>query len=484
MKLREILYGIDVLDFSGDMDTDIEGICYDSRKASEGDVFICIKGFSSNGHEYASKAYEKGCRVFMVQDDIDVEGATVVKVENTRREMAKAASNFYNNPSKDIQLTGVTGTNGKTTITYLVKSSLESMGRDSGIVGTIKTYTGKRDVESERTTPESLELQQYFHEMVENGIDSCVMEVSSHSLELDRVCGCDFKYGIFTNLTPEHMDFHGDIESYMNAKEKLFHMTSKANIINIDDEWGRRIYENVKCAKAKRISYAIREKADIMAKDVKISSEGVKYTMVTPDYEIDIELSIPGEFSVYNSLAAAALLYAMEVPKEQIQMSIGLCKGVPGRFESISGNGGETVIVDYAHTPDALENILRAAGSFAKGRIITVFGCGGDRDTTKRPVMGGISQKYSDVSIVTSDNPRTEDPDRIINDVLGGMDTNAQDYQVEKEREIAIKKAVSMAKEGDVVVIAGKGHETYQIIGSEKIHFDDREIARKYLEVK
>ncbi len=484
MRLREILCGIEVLDFSGDLDTDIEGICYDSRKACKGDLFICIKGFSSNGHEYASKAYENGCRAFLAQEDIDVQGAVVVKVENTRKEMAKAASNFYNNPSKDIQLTGVTGTNGKTTITYLVKSSIESMGRDSGIIGTIKTYTGKRDIESERTTPESLELQEYFHEMIQSGIGSCVIEVSSHSLELDRVHGCDFKYGIFTNLTPEHMDFHNDIESYMNAKEKLFHMTSKANIINIDDKWGRRIYDNVKEAKAKRISYAIRENADIMAKDVKISSEGVTYTMVTPDYEIDIELSIPGEFSVYNSLAAAALLYVMGVSRENIQRSIGLCAGVPGRFESISGKNGETAIVDYAHTPDALENILRAAGSFAQGRIITVFGCGGDRDTTKRPVMGGISQKYSDMSIVTSDNPRTEDPDEIIKDVLAGMDVAAENYQVEKDREIAIKNAVSMAKEGDVVVIAGKGHETYQIIGSEKIHFDDREIARKYLEVK
>ena len=484
MRLREILCGIEVLDFSGDLDTNIGGICYDSRKASKGDLFICIKGFSSNGHEYASKAYENGCRAFLAQEDIEVQGAAVVKVENTRREMAKAASNFYNNPSKEIQLTGVTGTNGKTTITYLVKSSLESMGRDSGIIGTIKTYTGKRDIESERTTPESLELQQYFHEMIQSGIGSCVIEVSSHSLELDRVHGCDFKYGIFTNLTPEHMDFHNDIESYMKAKEKLFHMTSKANIINIDDEWGRKIYDNVKEAKAKRISYAIRENADIMAKDVKISSEGVTYTMVTPDYEIDIELSIPGEFSVYNSLAAAALLYVMGISKENIQKSIGLCTGVPGRFESISGKNGETVIVDYAHTPDALENILRAAGSFAQGRIISVFGCGGDRDTTKRPVMGDISQKYSDMSIVTSDNPRTEDPDEIIKDVLAGMDAAAENYQVEKDREIAIKNAVSMAKEGDVVVIAGKGHETYQIIGSEKIHFDDREIARKYLEVK
>ena len=480
MKLHDLLKGLDIVSITGDLNIDITNIAYDSRKVKENTLFICIKGFNSDGHKYIESAIEKGAKAFLVQEDINIEGYTFIKVEDTRASMANVADNFYNNPSKELGVIGVTGTNGKTSITTFLSEILSSNNKKVGLVGTIKIFDGDKEVESSSTTPESIDLQKHFRTMIDNGCDYCAMEVSSHSLVLNRVDETEFKLGIFTNLTPEHLDFHKDLEDYRNAKEKLFYKTTTANIINIDDEGGAKIYENIKSLSTPCYTYGIDNKADFMAKNIKIDARGVSYTLVTPTYEEEIFVPVPGKFTVYNTLAVIAACYMLNIVKE----SLGKTKGVAGRFETITNDKGISVIVDYAHTPDALENILNTAKGFAKSNIITVFGCGGDRDTTKRPLMGAIAQKLSDVCIVTSDNPRTEDPQLIIEDILKGLDKNKENYRVVVDRREAIKEAIEMAQKDDIVIIAGKGHENYQILGKVKHHFDDKEIAQEFLNNK
>ncbi len=481
MLLRDLIKDLDTVDIKGNIDINIEDINYDSRKLKKNSLFICIKGFSMNGHEFISNAIEKGSIAFLVEEDVYIQGYTFIRVEDTRKAMAKIASNFHNNPTEELNLIGVTGTNGKTTITHLTKEIFEYNNQKTGLIGTIKNVIGNEEIVASRTTPESVELQGYFREMLDKNINNCVMEVSSHSLELKRVDECEFKFGIFTNLTEEHLDFHTDIDEYRRAKEKLFHKTTLGNIINLDDDGGKKIYESIKKLKTPITTYAIEEEADIMAKDIKIYSSGIEYKLITPKYQMNIKTPIPGRFSVYNSLAVIALCYLMDIPKEIIAESLYNTKGVSGRFESVDTGKGFSVIIDYAHTPDALENVLTTAKEFVKGNIITVFGCGGDRDKTKRPLMGKISQKHSDYIVITSDNPRTENPEDIVNDILNGIDINDSNYKVVLDRKEAIKHAVNNAEDGDVVIIAGKGHENYQIIGKEKIHFDDKEIVEEIL---
>ena len=484
MILNDLLNGLDIINITGNLNIDITNIAYDSRKVEENTLFICIKGFNSDGHKYIESAIEKGAKAFLVQEDINIEGYTFIKVEDTRASMAKVADNFYGNPSSELGVIGVTGTNGKTSITTFLSEILSLNNKKVGLVGTIKIFDGDKEVESSSTTPESIDLQKHFRTMVDNGCDYCAMEVSSHSLVLNRVDETEFKLGIFTNLTPDHLDFHKDLEDYRNAKEKLFHKTTTANIINIDDEGGAKIYENIKSLNIPCYTYGIDNKADLMAKDIKIDASGVSYTLVTPTYEQEIFVPVPGKFTVYNTLAVIAACYMLNIPKEIVKEGLGKTKGVAGRFETITNDKGISVIVDYAHTPDALENILNTAKGFAKSNIITVFGCGGDRDTTKRPLMGAIAQRLSDICIVTSDNPRTEDPELIIEDILKGLDENKENYKVVIDRREAIKEAIEMAKKDDIVIIAGKGHENYQILGKIKHHFDDKEIAQEFLSNK
>lgn len=484
MKLHDLLKGLDIVSVTGDLNTEITNIAYDSRKVEENTLFICIKGFNSDGHKYIESAIKKGAKAFLVQEDINIEGYTFIKVEDTRASMANVADNFYNNPSKELGVIGVTGTNGKTSITTFLSEILSLNNKKVGLVGTIKIFDGDKEVESSSTTPESIDLQKYFRNMLDNGCDYCAMEVSSHSLVLNRVDETEFKLGIFTNLTPDHLDFHKDLEDYRNAKEKLFYKTTKANIINIDDEGGAKIYENIKSLNTPCYTYGIDNKADFMAKDIKIDASGVSYTLVTPTYEEKMFVPVPGKFTVYNTLAVIAACYMLNIPKEIVKEGLGKTKGVAGRFETITNDKGISVIVDYAHTPDALENILNTAKGFAKSNIITVFGCGGDRDTTKRPLMGAIAQRLSDICIVTSDNPRTEDPKLIIEDILKGLDKNKENYRVVVDRREAIKEAIEMAQKDDIVIIAGKGHENYQILGKVKHHFDDKEIALEFLNNK
>ena len=480
MKLKDIIKNCNVKEVIGDLDLEISSVEFDSRKVEKDSLFVCIKGYTVDGHDFIKTAKEKGAVAFLIEDDVEVlEGCTYIKVESTRTDMAKVASVFYNHPTKELSVLGVTGTNGKTSITSFLRETLNLAGKKSGLVGTISIDNGKEVIVSKNTTPESMDLQKHFRTMLDSNCDYCAMEVSSHSLMLNRVDATEFNIGIFTNLTPDHLDFHKDLDDYRKAKELLFHKTTVANVINIDDEGGRKIAEDIKDLKTPLYTYAIDAQADFMAKDIEITASGVSYRLVTPTYEEDIFVPVPGKFTVYNTLAVIATSYLLGVDKDVIKDSLKMTKGVPGRFEAVQNDKGVHVIVDYAHTPDALENVIKTARGFAKNRIITVFGCGGDRDNSKRPLMGAIADKLSDIAILTSDNPRTEDPNKIIEDVLKGM--NGENYKVIIDRREAIVEAIRMSEKDDIVLIAGKGHEDYQILGREKIHFDDKEEARKAL---
>lgn len=480
MNLKNVIQGLNCLNILGDLNKDIESVEFDSRKARENTLFVCIKGFSVDGHSFIQKAYEQGARAFLVQDEIEtIEGCTFIKVDNTRESMAVVSANLNGNPTKDLNVIGVTGTNGKTSISTFLKELLVLNNSKVGLVGTIAIDNGVEIIESKNTTPESADLQKHFKTMLDSGCDYCAMEVSSHSLILNRVDATDFKIGLFTNLTPDHLDFHKTLDEYRKAKELLFHKTTQANIINIDDEGGKIIAKDIANLKTPLYTYGIDNDADFMAKNIKINASGTSYTLKTPTYEAEIFIPVPGKFTVYNTLAVIATCYLLNISIDVIKEGLAKTKGVPGRFETVQNNKGIHVIVDYAHTPDALENVIKTAKGFATKRVITVFGCGGDRDNSKRPMMGKIAEELSDIAILTSDNPRTEDPHQIIEHVLAGMNSNS--YEVVIDRKEAIKRAIEIAQRDDIVLIAGKGHENYQIIGKEKTHFDDKEVALEFL---
>lgn len=481
MKLAELLKGVEVLSYKGNLDIDISGLTYDSRDTQKGNLFICISGYTQDGHRYVRDAAEKGAAALLVEKDMEPIDLAVVKVRNSREAMPVLAVNFYSNPTDRLKLIGITGTNGKTTTTYLIRSILEADGKKSGLLGTISTQIGDKVSVSTRTTPEALDLQRTFREMTDMGINYAVMEVSSHSLELGRVEKCSFSTGVFTNLTQDHLDFHKTIENYRNAKKKLFYMTRKANIINIDDEHGRYIADEIRKLKIPLITYGIDNQADIMAANINIRSTGVSFTLVTPGYKTDLEIKIPGKFSVYNALAAAAAAYAEGIEKNVIIEGLKKVSNVPGRSEIVKVNTSYTIIIDYAHTPDGLQNILASIRQYAKSRIITLFGCGGDRDREKRPVMGKIAGRMSDYCIITSDNPRSEVPTDIIRQIEAGIKLTDCDYICIENRRDAIKYALTVARAGDIVLLAGKGHETYQVLKDRTIPFDEREIVREIL---
>ena len=478
MILRELLKGIDVLRTEGSLDVDINEIFYDSRQVTPGSLFFCIEGFKADGHEFAPKAVEKGAVAVLLQRDVELpDGVTKVFVEDTRRSMGYISSAFYGNPTENMILFGVTGTNGKTTTTYMIKSILEQSGRKTGLIGTITNMIGSRKIPAERTTPESPDLQRLFHEMRKENVDAVVMEVSSHSLELSRVAGCVFDVGIFTNLTQDHLDFHGTIENYREAKAKLFKQSRMA-VINVDDEHGRIILDRLD---GHSFTYGIYKPADIFARDIEITAEGVSFNLHILGGKIGVNLRIPGIFSVYNALAAASACYAAGISLSDIQAGLEGIRGVPGRFELLDTGTDYSVILDYAHTPDGLENILKTARDLTQGRIVTLFGCGGDRDSAKRPLMGEVTGKYSDFCIVTSDNPRSEEPMKIIYDILPGLKKTGCPYIVIEDRRQAIEYALKNARKDDVIILAGKGHETYQQIKGKTIHFDEKEIVAEIL---
>ncbi|MBX4259175.1 UDP-N-acetylmuramoyl-L-alanyl-D-glutamate--2,6-diaminopimelate ligase [Clostridium estertheticum] len=480
MKLRKIMENINFNLIKGDIDIDIKEIQYDSRKVKKGDVFFAIEGYNLDGHKYIQSAINNGAVAVVCQKDIEAElDIVVIKVEDARRTLAISAANYYENPSRSMKMIGITGTNGKTTSAFMIKAILEQSGYKVGLIGTIANFIGKKKIHTERTTPESLELHELFKEMVDSNVDYCVMEVSSHSLSLDRVYGIEFCESIFTNLTQDHLDFHKTFENYFNAKLKLFKL-SKISVINIDDEYGAKAYNLIKNSK---LSFALNHTADIMASNIKMHSRGSKFTLKYKESSFDIELNIPGNYNVYNALGCIAVCLNQGIEIPVIKKALQKVQ-VPGRCELVENNHnlGFEIILDYAHTPDGLENILETAREFTKGKLISVYGCGGDRDKTKRPIMGRIGTNLSDFSFITSDNPRTEDPLEIIKDVVRGIEKN--NFEIIENRREAIKKAIESATTGDIIVIAGKGHEDYQILKDKTIHFDEREVISEILKEK
>ncbi|OPJ61474.1 UDP-N-acetylmuramoyl-L-alanyl-D-glutamate--2,6-diaminopimelate ligase [Clostridium chromiireducens] len=482
MNLKSILDGIDFKVVKGDIDVEINKINYDSRKVKNLDIFVCIKGYATDGHRYIDKAIENGAKIVVIQDDIEIDdnSITVIKCADTRKALALMGANYYDNPSEKMKIIGITGTNGKTTTAFMIKDILEAYNKKVGLIGTIANYIGSERLHTERTTPESLELQELFSEMVSKGVEYCVMEVSSHSLELDRVYGVNFEVGIFTNLTRDHLDFHKTFENYYKAKFKLFER-SRIKIINIDDNYGRQVVSDLYALNSDDVySFSVKGDSDYKAFNEEMGSREIKFKLNIKEEEQFI-LNIPGEYNIYNALGAIISCFKSGVPVEAIKRGIenvvvlGRCERVAREY-----NLPYEIIIDYAHTPDGLENILNTSKAFTEGKLISVFGCGGDRDKVKRPQMGKISTDIADISIITSDNPRSEDPMSIIKDIEVGLDK--EKYIIIENRKEAIKRAIDIATKGDVIVIAGKGHETYQILKDKTIHFDEREVVKEILD--
>lgn len=478
MKLSDILSSIDYEILQGNVEVDVKKIQYDSRKVESNDVFFAISGFSVDGHNFVDKAIDKGATVIVVEKEVTLrQGVTYIKVDNGRRALAIAAANYYDNPSRKMKVIGITGTNGKTTSAFMIKGILEEAGYKVGLIGTIANYIGSREIHAERTTPESLELQELFNEMVSEKVDYCVMEVSSHSLELDRVYGIEFTEGIFTNLTQDHLDFHKTFENYFLAKSKLFKM-SKNSIINVDDEYGRRLENMISSGVT---TYSVKSESMLKGENIDLESTGIKFQVKIDEKFNEFVVSIPGRFNVYNALGCIGATLNEGVDIDTIIK--GLLKvTVPGRCENLTlgRNLNFEVIRDYSHTPDSLEKILENLRELTKGRLICIFGCGGDRDKTKRPIMGKIGTELSDIAIITSDNPRSEEPKAILEDIVAGIEKD--NYILIENRKEAIKEAMNIAKQDDVIVIAGKGHETYQVLKDKTIHFDEREIVLDLIE--
>lgn len=482
MLLEDLLKGLDYKLISGDLKTNVKEIRYDNRKVTSGDLFVCIKGFKVDGHEFAKSAIDNGAKVIITEKKIEVNhGITEVLVEDSRKALAVISSNYYDNPSSKMKIIGVTGTNGKTTTAFMLKSILDKAGHKTGLVGTIANYIGNKVIKTERTTPESFELQKLFKEMVDEEVEYCIMEVSSHSLELNRVYGVEFYIGIFTNLTRDHLDFHLTFENYYKAKYKLF-QNSKLKIVNMDDEYGQRVKRDLisETSEGNIITYSINNSGDFNARNISVNGILSNFNVRYKEDSKDMVLQIPGDYNIYNALGAIASARILDITWENIIDALketvvaGRCERVVGEYPN-----DYEIIIDYAHTPDGLENILKTARKFTKNKLICIFGCGGDRDKQKRGEMGQIALELADYSIITSDNPRTEEPLLIINDIVKELKKN--NYEVEENRYTAIEKGMKMAKDGDVLILAGKGHETYQVLKDKTIDFDERKIIKEIL---
>ncbi len=478
MTLSKLLEDVDIISTQGNIDIKISGIAFNSSEVKPGDVFVCITGFKTDGHIYAQDALEKGAVAIVAEKDIEDTAATVVRVKNTRPALARMAAVYYEHPYKKFRLIGITGTNGKTTTTYLLKSILENKGKKVGLIGTNQNMIGDEIIPSHHTTPDSLELMRLFKHMADEGADFVVMEVSSHSLALDRVAACEFDVGAFTNVTQDHLDFHKTMEDYILAKAQLFGMC-RVGVLNSDDGAFSKMENASSCD---IIKYSAISNDGIFAENIKYNADGVVFDISYKNEKAQIELAIPGKFSVYNALTAAGCSIAAGFSLRDVAEGLKSASGVKGRIEVVRTNTDYTVIIDYAHTPDGLVNILNAIRDFAKGKIITLFGCGGDRDKTKRPQMGKIAGELSDFCIVTSDNPRSEEPSAIIEDILQGMRETNCEYKVIENRFEAIEYALDNAKKDDIILLAGKGHEPYQILKDRTIVFDEREIVLKLID--
>ena len=486
MELKKILVGIEGLKAKGNLDIDIRNIQNDSKKVGLGDMFVAIKGFATDGHTYINSAIESGAKAVLVEEGCNLksiklpEDVTLIMTKDTRKALATCSCNFYGNPSKKFKLIGVTGTKGKTTTTFMIKEILEKAGHKVGLIGTIATYiNGKMISENSRTTPESLELQKTFAQMNEQNVEYVVMEVSSQSLKLHRVEGCNFDIVVFTNFSEDHISEkeHPDMEDYFNSKLKLFEMCDNG-IINVDDLQVSKLPKLF--PNSNIMTYGIDNYCEILAKDITITNTYVDFRVKVSDRNERVKVDIPGRFSVYNALAAICVAKKLGIPSDKVIEALLEIK-VPGRSEMVPNSKELPIMIDYAHSPESLQNILSAVKSYTRGKVISVFGCGGDRDKGKRPLMGEISGRIADFTFITSDNPRTEDPEEIVKEIEKGIKKTKGNYKVIVDRTEAIKEAIKMANKLDIIVLAGKGHEPYQEINEEKLPYDERVIVKEII---
>ncbi|WP_294548243.1 UDP-N-acetylmuramoyl-L-alanyl-D-glutamate--2,6-diaminopimelate ligase [uncultured Pseudoflavonifractor sp.] len=479
MRLKTLLSGVALLGGAVDEDVEISGISYDTRTIRPGELFVALTGYKTDGHRFLREAVEKGAAAVICHKAPDGPGPWLVAAD-TRAALAAVSANWFGHPAGKLTVIGVTGTNGKTTTTYLLKAMLEGvLGTKVGLIGTNQNMIGEKVIPAHRTTPESWEVQKLLRDMADSGCTHVVMEVSSHALALRRVDGIFFKAGIFTNLTRDHLDFHGTMEEYRRVKGLLFRQTGTA-VLNLDDEAGRYYATAVTCP---AVTYSEnKDQADVTAKNIRLFPDRVEFEALTAGAIARVRLPIPGGFTIYNALGVIACGLALGLPLPAVCASLAKAKGVKGRIEVVPTPTEYTVIIDYAHTPDALENILTTVRDFTAGRVICLFGCGGDRDRTKRPIMGGIAAELADLVVLTSDNPRTEDPEAILSDIQAGMEGSGTPCIVVPHRREAIRRALDEARPGDTVVLAGKGHETYQEIGAARRHLDEREEVAAYFD--
>ena len=480
MKLRELLQGIRVIEATADMELDIHNVVYDTRKEiTPGSLFVAISGFVFDGNTYISSAMAQGAAA-VVTSHRPTEDVPYILVESDRSALAMIGANYFGRPAQAMTMIGVTGTNGKTSVTLLLKHVLETtLGAKVGLIGTTQNMIGQQVVATERTTPESFELHRLFGQMRDAGCTHVVMEVSSHAIALDRVYGITFDAAAFTNLTEDHLDFHKTMENYCDTKAVLFTRCQKG-VANQDDEWFSRITQNAACP---ILTTSAKNPAGLSAEEIVLRSDGIAFTAVMAENRVPVMLPIPGRFTVYNALTVLGIAAQLGIALEDAAKSLATAQGVKGRVEVVPTPGKDyTVIIDFAHTPDGLENVLSSVRGFCKGRLIAVFGCGGDRDPMKRPIMGRIGTELADLAVITSDNPRTEDPNAIISDILSGVPSDKNNYIVLENRKKAIYYAMDIGQKDDIIVLAGKGHETYQEINGVKHHLDEREVVAAYLE--
>ncbi len=482
MKLEELMKGIEYRVAAGNMDIEVTGISYDSRQVRPGHIFVCIPGLKTDGHIFAEQAVKMGASVVLAEKELPLTDATLIITGDCRRSMPKLAANFYRRPSRDLRVVGVTGTNGKTTTTHLIKAILEEQNKKVGIIGTLYARIGDTEKVLGHTTPESVDIEQFLSLTRESRGDYVVMEVSSHAIDLGRVDEIYFAAAVFTNLTQDHLDYHLTMENYKEAKLDLFRKLSSSKgfaVINADDP---AALDFIKASGNNFITYGVEKDAAVKAVNVQTSLKGSNFSIVFNHQLIDFNMKLIGLFSVYNALAAISFAIKEGIDFATIKTALEKVEGVAGRFEQVDCGQDFTVVVDYAHTPDGLENILKTGRQIAENRLITVFGCGGDRDKSKRPLMGKIAAQYSDFCVVTSDNPRSEEPEAIINDIIPGLNEIATSHYAKiVDRREAIHHAICLAKKGDLVIIAGKGHETYQLVKDQVLDFDDRKVAAEFL---
>lgn len=478
MKLKALLQDVPVIECHAREDLEIRSIISDSRKAEKDCLFLAISGFASDGNRFIPMAMEKGAAV-VVTAKAPTEDVPYVLVSDDRLAMALISANYYGHPARAMTMIGVTGTNGKTSTTLLLKQVLEkTLHAKVGLVGTMENQIGDLSIPTERTTPESIELQALFARMRDAGCTHVVMEVSSHALTLERVGGVHFQVAAFTNLTEDHLDFHKTMDAYCEAKAELFRRCDKA-VINIDDSYADRFLSAAKCPVLTTSEQAA---GDLRAENLDLQAEGITFTAVCEGSRVTVQVPIPGRFTVYNALTVLGIARSLGISLADAADALKTVQGVKGRIEVVPTPGKPySVLIDYAHTPDGLLNVVRSVKDFCKGRVITVFGCGGDRDPLKRPIMGRIGVENSDLAVITSDNPRTEDPDAIIGDILKGVSPALGDYHVITDRRAAIRYAMDIAQKDDIIILAGKGHETYQEICGVKYHLDEREEVAAHL---